>query len=72
NTLLGNLKKWLNGTFHGIRAAKYGQRYLREFQYRFNRRFSLSDMFARLLHIAAIGTPHTERTIRFLSTETAT
>ena len=72
NTLLGNLKTWLNGTFHGICATKYGQRYLRECQYRFNRRFVLTDMFARLLHIAVIGQPKTERALRFLSTETAT
>jgi len=72
NTVLGNLKTWLAGTFHGVRAAKYVQRYLREFQYRFNRRFDLCVMFDRLLHAAASTQPKTESRIRFLSTEVAT
>ena len=41
NTILGNLKNALRGTYHAIRP-KYAQRYLSEFEYRFNRRFDLA------------------------------
>ena len=36
--MIGNLKKSLNGTFHGV-SHKYLQEYVSEFCYRFNRRF---------------------------------
>ena len=36
----GNIKNALRGTYHAIRP-KYAQRYLSEFEYRFNRRFDL-------------------------------
>jgi transposase-like protein len=49
NTLLGNLKTAINGTYHGFDFAKYANRYLGEVQYRFNRRFDLRSMFSRLL-----------------------
>ena len=35
NTILGNIKSALRGTYHAIRP-KYAQRYLAEFEYRFN------------------------------------
>ena len=37
NTILGNIKSALRGAYHAIRP-KYAQRYLAEFEYRFNRR----------------------------------
>ena len=40
NTILGNVKSALRGTYHSFRP-KYAQRYLSEFEYRFNRRFHL-------------------------------
>ena len=40
NTILGNIKNALCGTYHAVRP-KYAQRYLAEFEYRFNRRFDL-------------------------------
>ena len=40
NTILGNVKNALCGTYHAVRP-KYAQRYLAEFEYRFNRRFDL-------------------------------
>ena len=52
NTLLGNLKTALTGTYHAIKFAKYAQRYLAEVQYRFNRRFDLSVILPRLLRAA--------------------
>lgn len=55
NTLLGNVKNALNGTYHAIHL-KHAPRYLAEFQYRFNRRFDLPAMLPRLLY-AAVRTP---------------
>jgi ISXO2-like transposase domain len=55
NTILGNLKSALRSTYHAVRP-RYAQRYLSEFQYRFNRRFNLEDMLPRLLY-AALRTP---------------
>lgn len=55
NTILGNLKSALRSTYHAVRP-KYAQRYLSEFQYRFNRRFDLSQLIPRLAY-AAIHTP---------------
>lgn len=36
--MIGNMKKFINGTFHGI-SSVYLQEYIDEFCYRFNRRF---------------------------------
>jgi hypothetical protein len=55
NTVIGNLKTTLAGTYHHV-SAKYVSRYLAEFEYRFNRRYNLDTMLQRLLH-AAIHTP---------------
>ena len=55
NTLLGNVKNALHGTCHALRA-KYLQRYLSEFCYRFNRRFYLAALVPRLI-FAAVHTP---------------
>ena len=49
NTLLGNLKTSMAGTYHSFDHARYGARYLAEFCYRFNRRFDLPAMLPRLL-----------------------
>jgi ribosomal protein L37AE/L43A len=64
NTLLGNLKSAINGTYHAFDFAKYAHRYLAEFQYRFNRRFDLRSLFKRLL-VALVKAPVcTERHLR--------
>lgn len=57
NTLLGNLKTSLSGTYHAFNFAKYGQRYLAEFQYRFNRRFNLATILPRFLYAVARTKP---------------
>ena len=57
NTVLGNLKTALKGTYHAFDFAKYAHRYLAEAQYRFNRRFNLAAILARLLHAAAVTPP---------------
>lgn len=57
NTLLGNLKTALSGTYHAFNHAKYAHRYLAEFSYRFNRRFDLATMVSRLLRAAVNTNP---------------
>jgi len=64
NTLLGNLKTALSGTYHAFGFAKYADRYLAEFQYRFNRRFNLSTILTRLFRATATTKPHPERVLR--------
>jgi ISXO2-like transposase domain len=49
NTVIGNLKTAINGTYHAFKFAKYATRYLSEVQYRFNRRFDMPSMLIRLL-----------------------
>lgn len=56
NTILGNVKNALHGTYHALRP-KYLQRYLSEFVYRFNRRFDLAALVPRLLFAAAHTPP---------------
>ena len=55
NTMIGNVKNALTGTYHAING-KHLPRYLAEFCYRFNRRFKLEDMLPRLGY-AAVRTP---------------
>jgi len=55
NTILGNLKNAITGTYHAFNFNKYPHRYLGEYQYRFNRRFDLAAMLPRLV-IAATST----------------
>lgn len=57
NTFLGNLKRSLGGTYHAFDFAKYAHRYLAEAQYRFNRRFNLRSILARLLRAACLTCP---------------
>ena len=40
-----------------IRVRKYAHRYLAEAQYRFNRRFNVRSILARLLRAACLTTP---------------
>ncbi len=55
NTLLGNVKRAMDGTYHAC-AARYAGRYLAEFAYRFNRRYQLADLVPRLAYVA-VRTP---------------
>ena len=64
NTLLGNLKTSMAGTYHAFKHAKYAQRYLAEFCYRFNRRFDLAAMLPRLLRAAVSSSPQPLKKIR--------
>ena len=51
NTVIGNVKNSVKGTYHAIRV-KHIPRYLAEFQYRFNRRFNLRTIMTRLIYVA--------------------
>jgi hypothetical protein len=64
NTLLGNLKTAIGGTYHAFDFHKYAVRYLAEVQYRFNRRFDLRAILARLITAAAATLPRPEWKIR--------
>lgn len=59
---ISNAKTWLLGTHHGIRA-KYLERYMAEYAYRFNRRHDPDSLFHRALFACAIATPKTLRTL---------
>ena len=64
NTVPGNLKTSLAGTYHAFAFNQYGGRYLAEASCRFNRRFRL-DFLPQRLWVAAIGCPpHTETGLR--------
>ncbi|MFA0813510.1 transposase, partial [Microbulbifer epialgicus] len=63
NTVLGNLKSALRSNYYAIRA-KYAQRYLAEFQYRFNRRFDLSALVSRLILVLLPTPPMPERLLK--------
>jgi transposase-like protein len=62
NTLLGNLKTSLRGTFHAI-APRYVPRYLAQAQYRFNRRYHLDQILPRLANTALKTKPCPHRTL---------
>lgn len=63
NTMLGNLKNAFRGTYHAVRP-KYAQRYLADFQYRFNRRFKLETMLPRLAYVALRTPPMPENMLK--------
>lgn len=54
--MIGNMKKFLNGTFHGV-SSNYLQEYLDEFCYRFNRRFWEPELPLRLLNACLAHVP---------------
>lgn len=68
NTVLGNLKTAITGTFHSIRRP-YVPRYLAEFAYRFNRRSRLPDMLARLAVVAVRTGPRPYAMLTFADTD---
>ena len=59
-----HLKRSLGGTYHAFDFAKHAHRYLAEAQYRFNRRFNLRSILARLLRAACLTTPPPALAIR--------
>jgi transposase-like protein len=63
NTVLGNLKSALRSTYHSF-SRKYAQRYLSEFEYRFNRRFELKEFIPRLAYVGLRTPPMPERLLK--------
>ena len=63
NTVIGNVKTALRSTHHSMKG-KYAQRYLSEFEYRFNRRYDLPSMVPRLAWVAARTPPIPEKLLR--------
>lgn len=57
NTILGNLKTALAGTYHAFGFEKYGHRYLAQVQYLFNRRYDLRAILTRLARVACQTKP---------------
>jgi ribosomal protein L37AE/L43A len=64
NTVLGNLKTSLSGSYHAFNFQKYAARYLAAFTYRFNRRFDLHALQLRLLTAAICCGPQPLKVIR--------
>jgi ribosomal protein L37AE/L43A len=64
NTLLGNLKNAINGTYHAFDFAKYAHRYLAEFQFRFNHRFNMKTILHSLLDSLIAAPPAPEHWLR--------
>lgn len=64
NTVLGNLKTTLAGAFHSMNYRKYAAGYLAAFAYRFNRRFDLRGLVARLIVDVARTKPAKESVVR--------
>lgn len=54
--VIGNLKTFLNGTFHGV-TRRYLQEYIGEYCYRFNRRFWEHELPMRLLNACLAHVP---------------
>lgn len=64
NTVLGNLKTTLSGAFHAFKYPKYASSYLAAFAYRFNRRFDLRGLVARLIIDVSRCKPRAQRVVR--------
>ena len=64
NTILGNLKTSVSGTFHAFDFEKYAGRYLAAVQYRFNHRFDLRALLPTLAKAAARCGQRPERILR--------
>ena len=67
NTVLSNVKRSLDGTYHAFGCATYAHRYLAEAAWRFNRRFDLKILVPRLLVAVTRCKPWPERCLRAVS-----
>ncbi|MFZ2169734.1 MAG: IS1595 family transposase [Methylococcaceae bacterium] len=63
NTLIGNVKNAITGTYHAINP-KHLPRYLAEFCYRHNRRVQLEDMLPRFAYVAVRTPPMPGRLLK--------
>jgi hypothetical protein len=63
NTLIGNVKNAIKGTYHAINP-KHVPRYLAEFCYRHNRRFQLHNRLPRFAYVALRTPPMPRRLLK--------
>jgi len=73
NTVLGNIKRAMDGRYHSILCQKYARRYLHEATWRFNRRDKMQDIIFKLIESSIRCKTVTERMLREitpLNTET--
>jgi hypothetical protein len=68
NTILGNVKNSLKGTYHRF-SKKHTPRYLAEFQYRFDRRSDLASMVPRLAYVSVHTPPMPMRLLKLAKKE---
>ena len=59
--MLGNLKTMMSGAFEALKYRKYAQTYLGAFAYRFNHRFDLRELIAKLVDDVARSRPTAKR-----------
>ncbi len=64
NTVLGNLKRTFAGSLHSFKFHKYADSYLAGFAYRFDRRFDLKALVARLIVDVSRSSPRPLQAIR--------
>ena len=62
NTILGNIKSAITGTYRAVR--KHADRTLAEFEWRFNRRYDLAAMIPRLVYAAVTAPPMPYRLLK--------
>ncbi|NOR24201.1 MAG: hypothetical protein GQ542_07370 [Desulforhopalus sp.] len=63
NTIIGNVKNSIRGTYHGV-SKKHLSLYLAEFSFRFNRRFNLGQMVPALISFAVKSKPIPQHQLR--------
>jgi len=63
NTVIGNAKRAISGTYHAFGFAKYARVYLAEFAFRFNHRFDLSRISVALIRACATSLPRNAQAI---------
>lgn len=63
NTMISNVKRSIHGTYHSI-SSKHLPRYLAEFCFRFNNRYTVGTMVRKLIKLAAKTNP---RPLRILT-----
>jgi hypothetical protein len=61
--MIVNVKNSIHGCYHSV-SSRHLPRYLAEFCYRFNRRFSLEDMISRLGYAAVRPPPMPDRLLK--------
>ena len=64
NTVLGNIKRAMDGRYHAIRQHKYARRYLNEATWRFNRRGTMPNIMHKLIVASVACSTLTEKVLR--------